>query len=208
MSTAALSGSLFISLASAIGAPTGGIVADRLRQQFIGGRMIVQASGLLIGSAFVFIIGMTNDVITLAVAMSVFGFCKGLYDSNIFASLYDAIEPRARSTAAGLMNMVGWGGGAMGPLAVGYFTKYGGGTQIQNMSKALASGGVIYVISAGLLLLVAFVFIGKDASEVGNVTPPRAFEVIPVASVAKQCPRCQRYTTPQAGFCPQCGSPM
>lgn len=51
--------------------------------------------------------------------MTGFGFCKGLYDSGIFASLFDAIEPRARGTPTGLMNTVGWGGGAVGPVAVG-----------------------------------------------------------------------------------------
>ena len=44
--------------------------------------------------------------------MTAFGVCKGFYDSGIFASLYDSIEPSARGTAAGLMNTVGWGGGA------------------------------------------------------------------------------------------------
>jgi hypothetical protein len=46
---------------------------------------------------------------TLLLAMTCFGICKGFYDSGIFASLYDAIEPRARGSAAGLMNTVGWG---------------------------------------------------------------------------------------------------
>ena len=77
--------------------------------------MLVQATGLLIGSAFVFLIGTTNDVKTLLIAMTVFGAAKGLYDSNIFASLYDAVPPTARATAAGVMNTVGWAGGACGP---------------------------------------------------------------------------------------------
>src|SRR5205814_9754705 len=87
--------------------------------------------------------------------MTFFGLGKGLYDSNIFASLYDAIEPRARATAAGVMNTVGWGGGALGPLVVGYFAKHGQGTEMENMSRAIAWTGAIYVAGAALLLAAA-----------------------------------------------------
>ena len=125
--------------------------------------MMVQATGLTIGSVFVFLIGTTLDVTTLLVSMACFGFCKGLYDSNIFASLYDAIEPRARASAAGVMNAVGWGGGALGPLTVGILAKYGRReTEMANMSEAIAYCGVIYLIGAVLLCVTIIVFAKKD----------------------------------------------
>ena len=47
------------------------------------------------------------------------------------------------------MNTVGWGGGALGPLAVGWFSKHGGGaTEMDNMSRAISFCSVIYVIGA------------------------------------------------------------
>jgi len=73
------------------------MLADRYARRFAGGRMVVQALGLLVGSVFVFIVGRTADVTTLVVAMTLFGLCKGFYDSNIFAALYDFVEPRARA---------------------------------------------------------------------------------------------------------------
>ena len=89
--------------------------------------------------------------------MACFGFCKGFYDSGIFASLFDVIEPRARGSAAGLMNTVGWTGGALGPLFVGYASKYGGRpTEVENMSDAIAFGGVIYLVAA-ILIVVAMI---------------------------------------------------
>src|SRR2546428_5501577 len=36
------------------------------------------------------------------------GFFKGLYDANIFASVFDVVPPAARGRAAGFMNMIGW----------------------------------------------------------------------------------------------------
>jgi MFS family permease len=95
--------------------------------------------------------------------MTLFGFFKGLYDSNIFASVYDFIEPRARASAAGIMNTVGWGGGAAGPLLVGYFAKHGPyPTEVQNMSLAIASTAVIYLVAAALLILAALLFAQGD----------------------------------------------
>jgi MFS family permease len=163
LTTAGLSGSVFIHLASAASVPLGGILADRLARRFAGGRMLVQALGLLVGATFVGVVGLTADVTTLLVAMTFFGLCKGLYDSNIFASLYDVIEPRARASAVGIMNTVGWGGGALGPLAVGFATQYGRHARaVDNMSEAIAFGAIIYVVGAALLLLAALVFAPRD----------------------------------------------
>ena len=107
--------------------PLAGMWADRLTRRFVGGRMVVQQCSVAsqIGAAFVFLVGRTDRIGMLLVAMTCFGLCKGLYDSGIFASLFDAVEPRARATAAGLMNTVGWGGGALGPLFVGLASRYG-----------------------------------------------------------------------------------
>jgi MFS family permease len=165
LSAAGLSGTIYIHLASAIAVPLAGYLADRLARRHAGGRMIVQASGLIVGALFVFLVGSTSSVTTLILAMSLFGFCKGFYDSGIFASLYDAIEPRARGTAAGLMNTVGWGGGALGPLFVGLASKYGRkATAIENMSEAIAFGGLIYLAAAALVLLSIYFFTKRAAT--------------------------------------------
>ena len=168
LTAAGLSGSVFIHVASALSVPVGGVLADAWGRRFAGGRIFVQALGLLLGATFVGLVGLTTNVQTLLVAMTLFGLCKGLYDSNIFASLYDVIEPRARASAAGIMNTVGWGSGALGPLAVGLATKYGrhGADTVANMSEAIAFGAVIYVVGAALLLVAALKFAPRDVLKV------------------------------------------
>ena len=163
LTTAGLSGSVYIHLASALSVPVAGWLADRLALKIQGGRIVIQAAGLLVGASFVYLVGKTSSTSTLLVAMTLFGVCKGFYDSGIFASLFDCIEPRARGTAAGLMNTVGWGGGALGPLFVGMASKYGGKpTEMENMSEAIAFGGAIYLGAAVLLLVAVFVFAKRD----------------------------------------------
>lgn len=155
LATAGLNGTVFIHLASAVAVPLMGFLADRAASRWPGGRMIPQAAGLLLGSIFVAWVGMAETRATLIVAMTLFGICKGAYDSGIFASLYDVIPARSRGTAAGLMNTVGWGGGALGPMLTGWFSEHGPyENRIDNMSAAISSCSILYLAS-GLVLLIA-----------------------------------------------------
>jgi MFS family permease len=163
LAVAGVTGTIFIQLASAIGAPLSGYLSDRLAQWHPGGRMMLQAGGLLLGSGFVFLSGTTRDLGTLMLAMTLFGFCKGFYDANIFASIYDVVHPRARATAAGIMNAVGWIGGAMAPTIIGWIVSRGRPDQeVENMSAAIAFGGTIYLIAAALLIVAILFFSKRD----------------------------------------------
>lgn len=161
---AGLTGTVYIHLASALTMPLAGWLADRLSRRLAAGRIAMQCSGLVAGAVFVYLVGSTASTTTLLLSMTCFGVCKGFYDSGIFAALYDTIEPRARGTAAGLMNTIGWTGGALGPVAVGFATKYGRHDKtIDNMSEAIAFGAIVYIIGAILLLLAAIVFTRHSA---------------------------------------------
>lgn len=153
VSMAGLTGTVFIHSASAVSVLLAGWMADRLSRRAAAGRMSVQLAGLLAGTACILWVANAGTRMELIWAMVGFGACKGFYDSGIFASLYDCIEPRARGTAAGLMNMVGWGGGAAGPLFVGWMTTCGSqGSTLKNMSAAIADSAAWYALAALLLL--------------------------------------------------------
>ena len=107
---------------------------------------------------------MTESVSTLLLAMTGFGICKGFYDANIFASMFDVIEPRARAAATGFMNMTGWFGGALGPVYLGWATMHGRhASETANMSEAIAWCSPIYLVGA-LFLFAAVVFFAKQES--------------------------------------------
>ncbi len=91
------------------------------------------------------------------------GLCKGIYDANIFASLFDVVRPEDRGTAAGLMNSVGWTGGFLAPpFAVGMASEHFG------LSVAIASTAAVYLL-VGILALVA----ARLAEARQSVAPPR-----------------------------------
>ena len=163
LAMAGLSGAVYIHLASALSVPVAGWVADRLARRMAGGRILAQAFGLLVGAGFIGLVGLTDSVRTLVVAMICFGLCKGFYDAGIFAALYDVVPPRSRASAAGVMNTIGWLGGALATALTGWYADHGPhGNPVSNMSHSIAYGGLIYLGGAVLLIVAGSVFARRD----------------------------------------------
>ena len=155
---AGLIATLPLQISSMIAAPLAGLSADRLRAKSYRGRIIVQLVGALGAIPFVVACGQTGSASVAFVALAGWGVCKGIYDSNIFASVYDVIRPEARGMAAGIMNLLAWGGGgALAPPLFGAIAKHIG----KPMTMTYASG--LYVIVAILLTLAVVKFVPRDA---------------------------------------------
>src|SRR5207248_2452632 len=123
LSMAGFSSTAYLQISSVLGVLAGGLLADRLVRRRPEGRMITQAIGLLCGVPFILMTGLTTTVLTVIAAMIGFGFFKGLYDANIWASLYDVAPPAHRATALGVMNSIGWLGGGAAPVAIGFMSE-------------------------------------------------------------------------------------
>ena len=120
LAMAGLSATLFAQVASMVGSPLGGWFADIFRRRWLGGRVLVQAIAVFCGAPFVFFCGRAGTVGWVVVMLTAWGLFKGLYDANIFASVFDVVPPQVRGTAAGFMNMMGWLGGGAAPVVVGF----------------------------------------------------------------------------------------
>ncbi|QHN04335.1 MFS transporter [Granulicella sp. WH15] len=115
---AGFSATAYIQAASVCGVLLGGMLADRAARQSRSGRIQTQALGLLLGVPFLFFAGWTTSTKVLLVAFLGFGLSKGLYDANIWASLYDVTPTNRRGVAAGVMNSLGWLGGGTAPVLI------------------------------------------------------------------------------------------
>ncbi|MEW6207816.1 MAG: MFS transporter [Acidobacteriota bacterium] len=146
LAMAGLSGTAYLQIASVLGVITGGILADFLARRHRGGRMIVQAAGLLMGVPFIFLAGWTLSVPVLIFALVGFGYFKGLYDANIWASLHDVVPTERRASAVGFMNSIGWIGGGIAPVAIA------AASQRYGMSASISANSMIYLLF-GLLLI-------------------------------------------------------
>jgi nitrate/nitrite transporter NarK len=142
-----LSATLFAQFASMGGSSLGGWLADYLQSKRAGGRIKVQAAAMLCGAPFVFLCGQVHAMPVLVTTLIAWGLMKGIYDANIFASLFDVVRIENRGAAAGLLNMVGWLGGGSAPVAVGFLAEHIG------LPAALSCTAVLYVLGGSLLLL-------------------------------------------------------
>jgi MFS family permease len=122
------------------------VLADKFAKANRGGRMLTQAIGLTLGVPFIFLAGWTLSVPLVIVALTGFGYFKGLYDANIWASLHDVVPPERRASAVGFMNSVGWIGGGVAPVAIAAASERFG------MSACISANSVIYLLVAILLL--------------------------------------------------------
>jgi MFS family permease len=158
LAVAGFSATAYMQLASVVGVLVGGLLADRFVRSMRGGRMLTQGIGMLCGSPFLLWSGCAASLPLLVSALLCFGFCKGLYDANIWASLYDTIPAHRRGFAAGLMNSIGWLGGGLAPLGIA------AATQWVSMGTAISSTAAIY-----LVLGTAMILLSRSFSETKSV---------------------------------------
>lgn len=152
--------SLFLPVANLVGALLGGVLADRAARRWRGGRMGVQAAGLLLGAPCVYAVGSTNSLPLLMLGLLGIGLGKGIYDANIFASLYDQVAAKVRGFAAGVMNTVGWTGASLAPVLIGAASDRIG------LSKAIELTAWLY-LAAALVVLVASRLATRSGKPVG-----------------------------------------
>jgi MFS family permease len=158
LAAAGLLATMPLQFASMIAAPMAGLSADKFRARTSRGRILVQFFGASCAIPFVILCGQADTKVLVIAALIGWGVCKGIYDSNIFASLYDVIRPEARGMAAGIMNLFAWAvGGVVGPIAFGYFSEIYGKRDTMSYSAAL------YGVAALLLFVAMWFFVPRDS---------------------------------------------
>jgi len=176
LAMAGLTATIYIQLASMVGSPVGGWFADLLRSRTPGGRIIVQGIGILLEAPFVVWCALTGSLFWLPVALVLWGLFRGLYEANIFASVFDVVRSEARGTATGFMNMMGWlAGGGTAPVVIGYLAERKG------LSTAIAATSSSYVLAGLLLFTAVMFFVRRDATKMQAEIAAGAPSVVPVA---------------------------
>ncbi len=147
---AGLGATLVPQLASLGGASLGGYMADRAYSRDQRGRMWLQAVAVLLAAPFVVLCGSASSAAAVFIAMGLWGFFKGFYDANIFASAFDVVPAASRGAIAGMMNFFGWLiGGGLAPVAVGALSERLG------LGAAISWTGLAYILAAIFLLRAA-----------------------------------------------------
>ncbi len=139
-------------IGAAIGILTGGILADFLSRRRISGRFLVQIAGLLVGIPSIFVIATIDDRIVIQIALFVCGVGFWLYFSNLWTTTFEVVDPAARSTAVGLLNVASGVLGSWPYLVVGHYRDVDVITDLRSVFLVYA-----FVLSAAVVTLILLV---------------------------------------------------
>ncbi|GAA5219988.1 hypothetical protein GCM10025777_06180 [Membranihabitans marinus] len=134
-----------------IGIIIAGRISDKLAQKDPAKRLLMQALGLLVASPFIFMMGFAQHLFFVYIGFAGFGFARAFFEANIYTVLFDVIPRQYRSSASGVMIMIGFGVGSLSSVILGYLKP------IIGLSLGISLLSIIWVV-CGIVLLIAYRF--------------------------------------------------
>ena len=139
-----------------IGVMLGGRISDKFAKIRKTIRFEANIFGLLVASPFIYIMATANTALLCFVALFLFGLFRGIYDSNMFAALFDVVAPRYRASASGIMLCFGFIIGSTAPAVLGFMRDEFG------ISTAITSLAAFYFLGAIIILIAQCFFFKRD----------------------------------------------
>ena len=133
-------------LGAFVGVTIGGRVSDRLAARRPGVRMETNMVGLAFAAPFIVWMAFAPSLAACCAAMALFGVFRGIYDSNLMASLFDLIPSRYHASGAGIMLAFGFVFGSTSPVVLGLMKNHFAS------SVGLASLAAFYLLGAAFVL--------------------------------------------------------
>jgi MFS family permease len=143
-------------MGAAFGVLAGGRMGDAAATRSVVSRLVMQFAGLLLGAPFIFLLGWSDSRVVVLVSLGLFGVFRGLYESNLFASLYEVIRPQSRATSTGIMIGAAYLGGGFAPLAIGWLSDR------MALGSALSGMSLCYLASGSIIALDCLLFFRDD----------------------------------------------
>jgi MFS family permease len=139
-----------------VGVMLGGKFSDSFAKKYPRFRLNLAGCALLLGIPSLYFMGASSNLTVVYIALGGFGFCRGLFDSNIYASLFDVVPRRFHSTAAGLMVAFSFIIGSLAPVILGTL-KQGG-----DLGAGLSGLAWAYLVGGSALLFAAYRFFPSE----------------------------------------------
>jgi MFS family permease len=144
---AALHAVLWHYVGAFVGVTLGARVSDRLVKARPSVRMETNIAGLALAVPFIAWMAYAPSLVTCAVAMALFGVFRGVYDSNLMASLFDIIPQKYHASGAGIMLSFAFVFGSTSPVILGVLKERFAS------STGLATLAIVYLVGAGAIAL-------------------------------------------------------
>ncbi len=146
LADAGLQATIWIQSATVLGLFCGGKWADNRAARSLTGRTLVQLIGLIGCGPALVIIATTESQTVMAGTMLVLGFGVGMYQANQWACTFEVVDPKARATAIGLLNLSSGVFGSWADPVIGRVADSGVG-----LDQILAWIGVGPILSVGIM---------------------------------------------------------
>lgn len=143
-------------LGAFVGVTLGGRISDALKSRRPGIRFEVEFIGLALCIPFILMMAYSQSLIPMIAAILMFGFATGVYDSNIYAALFDVINPRYRAVGTGLFGCGGCIVGAFGPTVAGFLN------EAFSPRVSMASLAIFAIVGALAILCARIFTFNKD----------------------------------------------
>lgn len=117
--SAALNAVLWHYIGAFAGVAIGARVSDRLARRRPSARMETNIAGLACAVPFIVWMAFAPSAAQCCAAMALFGVFRGVYDSNLMASLFDIIPQRCHASGAGVMLCFAFVFGSLSPVVLG-----------------------------------------------------------------------------------------
>ena len=141
---------------SMAGVALGGRMSDRFAAHRPSVRFDVNAAGLLLAVPGLLLVSLAPYASFCVFGVALFGFALGIYDSNIYASLFEVVKPRYRAAAVGVFGCGGNVIGASGPAVLGWMNAH------FSMRAGIASLSAFALAGAAAIAIARFFFFDKD----------------------------------------------
>ncbi|MGN0833966.1 MAG: MFS transporter [Kiritimatiellia bacterium] len=135
----------------------GGVVTDRCVKTMPRFRLAFQILALLCGAPCLLLIGMMPSAIAMVTMTAAYGVCRGFFEVNTHASLFDVVPPGYRSTAVGIFTVFAFFVGGLSGVLMGALSQQYG---VRGFEIGFALMGGAYVLGA-LVMMISFFFTFK-----------------------------------------------
>jgi MFS family permease len=160
LASAGFTSMFFHHLLAFAGVLAAGHAADKLAPVSPRFRPLIQSAGLFLGAPFLWALGTASTEWTLFAVLAGFGFCRGVYDSGIYPSLFEVVEPRLHASMAGLMICAAFLAGAAAPVLLGAIK------QAWGLSSGMSWLSAVYCLGGAAILTAVIRFFDNDRRSV------------------------------------------
>lgn len=162
LANAGFSSMFYHHVAAFAGVLAGGVLSDRWARRRRGARLEMAAGAFLIGAPFIVLLGASPAPEGVYLGLGGFGLCRGVYEANMWAALFDVIPEPLRAQGTGVFVCLAYIVGTLSPVLLGVASEQG------SLSGALSWLGVVYLAAGAAILLARWRFFAGEYLEVAE----------------------------------------